>query len=183
MYSYKLKCVLYTPEQIELPKDFFGTFPKINLDSSKYLGNYKHANNKSSKIRRRSSVAQKNNGLVKNIPPTPIHTTQSHSSHGLEDQVDFRLGPLEIHETNIIPTSKKKKRMDEKTHQLGYGLLHLYRSPEAVPEQQELIPNDTNEEHETVLCILAVPSYLTYKDFTDFLGAANASITHYRFIR
>ncbi|KAI9272428.1 hypothetical protein EDC94DRAFT_555087 [Helicostylum pulchrum] len=186
MYYYQLKCVLYTPTPIQqLPLDFFGPFPTIDTASTKYLDNYKHANNKSNKIRRRSSVAvPKNTTPLKNIPPTPITTTQHHSSQGLQDQVDFRFGPIELQETNVVHTSKKKKRLDEKTVQLGYGLLRLYKSTEPVPELQDL---DTalskDQDQDTIICVLAVPSYMTYKDFTNFLGAANANITHYRFIR
>lgn len=189
MYYYKLKCVLYTPESVDLPNDFFGSFPTLNIESTKYLENYKHANNKSKTLRRRSSQLVKT-VPTKNIPPTPIDTMKPHLNHSLEGQVDFRFGPIEMHEMNSVHVSKKKKRMEEKTIQLGYGVLHLYRDFETVSEQDlpdTKIAKDESlnivSNQDTIICILAVPSYMSYKDFTNFLGSANSNITHYRFIR
>lgn len=90
-------------------------------------------------------------------------------------------------------TKKKKKRMDESTLYLGYGVMHLYRGLHSLTEQelpdtklakdQSLNVSTTHQDEDTTLCILAVPSYMTFKDFTDFLGSANSHIEHYRFIR
>lgn len=189
MYYYKLKCVLYTPDPVNLPDNFFGLFPTLNMESVKYLENCKHANSKSRILRRRSSQPVKATP-VENIPPTPIDTMKPHLNHSLEGQVDFRFGPIELQEMNSVPVSKKKKRMEEKTVQLGYGVLHLYRDFDTVSEQDlpdTKIAKDESlnivSDQDTVICILAVPSYMSYKDFTDFLGSANSNITHYRFIR
>jgi hypothetical protein len=192
MYYYKLKCVLYTPESLSLPSDFFGSFPpSIDLGSSKYLENYQHFNNKSAAAttRRRSSQPPTKTA-PKNIPPTPIHTTKPHFNHSLEGQVDFRFGSIELHSQDVVLTSKKKKRMDETTIHLGYGVLHLYRDLEPVKEQDlpdtKLAKDESLNivsDEDTVICVLAVPSYMSYKDFTNFLGAANSNITHYRYIR
>lgn len=189
MYYYKLKCVLYTPESVTMPNDFFGLFPTLNLETVKYLENYKHANNKSRTLRRRSSQPSKATP-VENIPPTPIDTMKPHLNHSLEGQVDFRFGPIELHAIDSVPVNKKKKRTEEKTSQLGYGVLHLYRDFESVSEQDLPDTRIAKEEslnmvsdQDTILCILAVPSYMSYKDFMDFLGSTNSSITNYRFIR
>ncbi|KAG2206154.1 hypothetical protein INT47_003803 [Mucor saturninus] len=190
MYYYKLKCVLYTPESVSMPNDFFGDFPTLNMERVKYLENYKHANNKSRTLRRRSSQPAKST-TVENIPPTPIDTMKPHLNHSLEGQVDFRFGPIELHALDTsLSANKKKKRMEEKTTQLGYGVLHLYRDVETVSEQDlpdTKIAKDESlnivSDQDTVLCILAVPSYMSYKDLLDFLGSTNSSITHYRFIR
>ncbi|OAD07488.1 C2H2-type zinc finger transcription factor [Mucor lusitanicus CBS 277.49] len=83
--------------------------------------------------------------------------------------------------------------MDESTHQLGYGVMHLYRGLRPLTEQelpdtklakdQSLNLPTSGQDEDTTLCVLAVPSYMTFKDFTDFLGSANSQIEHYRFIR
>ncbi|KAF1801621.1 hypothetical protein V8B55DRAFT_1472498 [Mucor lusitanicus] len=194
MYYYKLKCVLYTPERLNLPNDFFGLFPAINLQTTSYLSNYKHNNNaKAPPLRRRSS--QPPQSTQKHVPPTPIHNVKPHSSHSLEDQIDFRFGPIEMTAMDVSAhnTKKKKKRMDESTHQLGYGVMHLYRGLRPLTEQelpdtklakdQSLNLPTSGQDEDTTLCVLAVPSYMTFKDFTDFLGSANSQIEHYRFIR
>lgn len=197
MYYYKLKCVLYSPESLSLPSDLFGLFlSSTNLESSKYLENYQHSTNKSTiTTRRRSSQLSTSNNkkttVKKNIPPTPIDTTKSHVNHSLEGQVDFRFGPIELHQQNVLATSnKKKKQIEEKTIQLGYGLLHLYRDLEPVKEQDlpdtKLAKDESLNivsDQDTVICVLAVPTYMSYKDFSNFLGAANSNITHYRYIR
>lgn len=189
MYYYKLKCILYTPDSLELKTDFFSSFPNVDLTSTSYLENYKQLENKSTTLRRRSS--QPKPISTKNIPPTPINTTKLHADHSLEGQVDFRFGPIELHELNSIATSKKKKRLEEKTTKLGYGVLHLYRDLEPVSEQdlpdtkiaRDESLNISSEEEDTLICVLAVPSYMSHKDLTNFLGAANSNITNYRFIR
>lgn len=91
---------------------------------------------------------------------------------------------------NAVATNKKKKRLEERTVQLGYGVLHIYRDLEPVGEQD--LPDtkiardeslNISSDEDTLLCVLAVPSYMTYKDFTNFLGPINSNITNYRFLR
>lgn len=188
MYYYTLKCLIYTPDPIKLPTDFFGSFPNLKLSATSYLEKYKQLKSKSSTLRRRSS--QPKTVPTENIPPTPIHTTKSHAEHSLEEEVDFRFGAIEVHEMNAVATNKKKKRLEERTVQLGYGVLHIYRDLEPVGEQD--LPDtkiardeslNISSDEDTLLCVLAVPSYMTYKDFTNFLGPINSNITNYRFLR
>lgn len=194
MYYYKLKCVLYTTEKLDLPSNFFGPFPSINAQTTSYLDNYKHNNNaKVPPLRRRPS--QPPQSTQKHVPPTPIHNVKPHSNHSLEGQIDFRFGPIEMTAMDVSAqnTKKKKKRIDESTHNLGYGVIHLYRGSHPLTEQelpdtklakeQSLEISTTEQDEDTTLCILAVPTYMTFKDFTDFLGSANSHIEHYRFIR
>ncbi|CAO0791627.1 unnamed protein product [Mucor circinelloides] len=194
MYYYKLKCVLYTIEKLDLPSNFFGPFPLINAQTTSYLDNYKHNSNaKVPPLRRRPS--QPPQSTQKHAPPTPIHNVKPHSNHSLEGQIDFRFGPIEMTAMDVSAqnTKKKKKRIDESTHNLGYGVIHLYRGSHPLTEQelpdtklakeQSLEISTTEQDEDTTLCILAVPSYMTFKDFTDFLGSANSHIEHYRFIR
>ena len=173
MYYYSLKCVLYTPQTPTLPNTLFQHLPKLDLAWTSQLENYNHVQDKSVTRRRRSSQHAKPDPSTQNIPPTPIDVSKTHTGHrkSLEGQVDFRLGPIEVHAMSVMATSKKKKRIEEHTTSLGYGILHLYRHPEPVQGDN------------VILCVLAVPSYLTYKDFTNFLGPANANIDQYRFIK
>ncbi|KAG1226456.1 hypothetical protein G6F68_019739 [Rhizopus microsporus] len=76
---------------------------------------------------------------------------------------------------------------------LGYGVLHLYRDRQAMQEQdlpdtkiakQESMKEEDDSDDDRIICILAVPSYMTNKDFMQFLGSStNKDILHYRFIR
>ncbi|CAO3636662.1 unnamed protein product [Mucor hiemalis] len=188
MYYYTLKCLIYTPDPIKLPTNFFGSFPNLDLSTTSYLEKYKQLQSKSSTLRRRSS--QPKAVPTENIPPTPIHTTKSHAEHSLEEEVDFRFGGIEVHEMKVVASSKKKKRLEERTVQLGYGVLHIYRDLEPVCEQD--LPDtkiardeslNISSDEDTLVCVLAVPSYMTHKDFTNFLGPINSNITNYRFIR
>jgi hypothetical protein len=197
MFYYTLKCVLYRPDALtSLPDDLFGPFPTINAASTLYLQNYKHAYNKTPPQRRRSS--QPLHLQPKHVPPTPIHNTKSHSHHSLEGQIDFRLGPLELLSMDISHQNNKKKKriVTEHTLQLGFGVLHLYRDIQPLTEQElpdTKIARDESlklanqpiqtKDEDLTLCVVAVPSYMSHKDFIDFLGSANSNITQYRFIR
>ncbi|RCI03323.1 hypothetical protein CU098_009687 [Rhizopus stolonifer] len=72
----------------------------------------------------------------------------------------------------------------------GYGVLHLYR--DRLPIQEQNLPDteiakQESSQHDNgygrIICILAVPSYMTNKDFIQFLGPANKDVLQYRFIR
>ncbi|KAI8379832.1 hypothetical protein EDC96DRAFT_491898 [Choanephora cucurbitarum] len=195
MYYYRLKCVLYSPEKIDLPDNFFGKLPtQVDTSAIKYLESYKHntstrATTIPSSRRRSSQPAQQ-----RHVPPTPIDTNKPHQNNSLEGQIDFRFGLIELSTIDMIPSqnSKKKRQMHETSLSLGYGVLHLYRDSNHVPEQ-DLPDTKIAEENSLdkpkddsddgkVICILAVPSYLAQKDFIQFLGNTNANILHYRFI-
>ncbi|KAI7900546.1 BRCA1-associated protein 2-domain-containing protein [Cokeromyces recurvatus] len=167
MYYYQLKCVLYTPEQITFPSNFFShSFPTINPVSIDFFDDYRNksliSSSSSSSLQRRPSQHP-----IKHVPPTPIsHTTTSNATENtyLKNHTDFRLGS--IHITSIDKQNKKKQ------WHLGYGILHLYRSME-----------ETEPDSDT-LCILAVPSYMTDTDFIQFVGSHHKShILQYRFIK
>jgi BRCA1-associated protein len=197
MYYYTLKCVLYRLDALSsLPLDLFGPFPTIDTASTLYLQNYKHTHNKAPPLRRRSS--QPPHLQPKHVPPTPIHNTKSRSHHSLEGQIDFRLGPLELLTMDISHQNNKKKKriVTEHTLQLGFGVLHLYRDTQPLTEQElpdTKIARDESlilakqpiltKDEDLTLCVVAVPSYMTQKDFINFLGSANSNITQYRFIR
>ncbi|CEP19761.1 hypothetical protein [Parasitella parasitica] len=133
--------------------------------------------------------------MQKHVPPTPIHTVKPHENHSLDGQIDFRLGPIDLTAIDVTTQNakKKKKKTEEWTISLGYGVLYLYRdllplTEEELPDtklakDQSLNISSSEQGEDTTLCILAVPSYMTVKDFTDFLGSANSLIEHYRFIR
>ncbi|KAI8642987.1 hypothetical protein BD408DRAFT_431895 [Parasitella parasitica] len=196
MYYYTLKCVLYTPETLELPGDLFGPFPAINPEATNYLENYRHNNNNNAKAppSSRKRLSQPLQTAQKHVPPTPIHTVKPHANHSLDGQVDFRFGPIDLTAIDVTTSNAKKKRKSEEwTINLGYGVLYLYRDflplaehelPDTkLAKDQSLDISLSDKGEDTTLCILAVPSYMTFKDFTDFLGSANSHIEHYRFIR
>ncbi|KAI9022710.1 BRCA1-associated protein 2-domain-containing protein [Phycomyces nitens] len=65
---------------------------------------------------------------------------------------------------------------------LGYGILHLYRDP------TEIKPFDTLPEapiamDSTILCTLAVPSYMATSDFLQFVAPVDPYVSHYRIVR
>ncbi|KAI8371838.1 hypothetical protein BD560DRAFT_369572 [Blakeslea trispora] len=194
MYFYRLRCILYSPETIDLPSNFFDELPThINTSAIKYLENYKH--NTTTKTtptpsRRRSSQLPQQ----RHVPPTPIDTNKPHKNNSLEGQIDFRFGPIELSTIDITLSQnlKKKRQTHETSLSLGFGVIHLYRDANHVSEQ-ELPDTKIAEENSLgkpkddsddgkVICILAVPSYMAQKDFIQFLGSTNANVLNYRFI-
>ncbi|KAI8061818.1 uncharacterized protein B0P05DRAFT_590566 [Gilbertella persicaria] len=197
MYYYTLKCLLYSPDKTNLPNDFFGIFPKsVDTESTKHLENYKHNTNSKalSSLRRRSSQPPQAS-QQKHVPPTPIHINKPYKHHSLEGQIDFRFGPINLSLIDIVTTKnhKNKRQIHESSLSLGYGVLHLYRELQPIPEQdlpdtrivQEASLDNSNNDSDDgkILCILAIPSYMAQKDFITFLGSTNANILCYRFIR
>ncbi|EIE88227.1 hypothetical protein RO3G_12938 [Rhizopus delemar RA 99-880] len=145
-----------------------------------YFKSYPHP-----KVTQKSNLPRKLSANThQNTPPTPIDTPKSqHLNHSLEDKIDFRFGPIELQAVNTT----------EKTIPLGYGVLHLYRDRQAMQEQdlpdtkiakQESMKEKDDSDDDRIICILAVPSYMTNKDFMQFLGSStNKDILQYRFIR
>ncbi|KAF7722381.1 hypothetical protein EC973_003191 [Apophysomyces ossiformis] len=66
---------------------------------------------------------------------------------------------------------------------LNYGILHLYRDANELSEQvkPENLQNDS--EPCTIMCTLAVPSYLATPDFLNFVAPVDPFVSHYRIIR
>jgi hypothetical protein len=80
-----------------------------------------------------------------------------------------------------------------KNTELGWGVVHLYRDGEeslglGAPLPEEIYSADDNvgnevEEDYTVLCIPAVPSYLTSSDFLGFVGEkTREQVSHFRMV-
>ncbi|KAG0170286.1 hypothetical protein DFQ30_002673 [Apophysomyces sp. BC1015] len=72
------------------------------------------------------------------------------------------------------------------TSNLNYGILHLYRDAKELSEQDkpENIPtNDQLSDQCTIMCTLAVPSYLDTPDFLSFVAPVDQFVSHYRIIR
>jgi BRCA1-associated protein len=194
MYYYDLKLALYTTENIDLPTDFFGEFPHIDTEKTKYLENYNHPVPFQDRPRR-SAPKSVTTHTRESIPPTPIHSAKHHIHNCLNERVDFRLGPVELtaFDVHTKTSSKKKKReLTEKNYSLGYGVFHLYRSLEQISEQDlpdtkiakdESLNISHSQDDGTLVCILAVPSYMSHQDYINSLGPSNASIVSYRFIR
>lgn len=75
---------------------------------------------------------------------------------------------------------------------LDYGILHLYRDPNEIPKEEEPpkaqeggdeASNDQSEDRGTVVCVLAVPTYMSAADFLNFVAPVNQCVSHYRIIR
>jgi BRCA1-associated protein len=182
MFRYHLKCILYTPENTHFSTHLFDDdiLHVNNTESIAYFKSYPHP-----KVTQKSNLPRKlSTNTHQNTPPTPIDTPKSqHLNHSLEDKIDFRFGPIELQVVNTT----------EKMIPLGYGVLHLYRDRQAMQEQdlpdtkiakQESMKEEDDSDDDRIICILAVPSYMTNKDFMQFLGSStNKDILQYRFIR
>ncbi|KAI1177980.1 Zn-finger in ubiquitin-hydrolase [Nemania sp. FL0916] len=77
-----------------------------------------------------------------------------------------------------------------KNTNIGWGIVHLYREGNETPELR-IPPQDESREGQddayldcTIVCIPAVPSYLTHSDFLGFIGDKwRTQISHYRMIK
>ncbi|KAJ3293935.1 hypothetical protein HK104_004091 [Borealophlyctis nickersoniae] len=99
---------------------------------------------------------------------------------------------------HIVPTSGAFIPFASGKTELNAGILHLYREKQEVQDilQLQSIPVGNDESGTlspdalkdvkgsgTVLCVLAVPSYMTAQDFLQFIGPARKSIAHVRIVR
>lgn len=100
-----------------------------------------------------------------------------------------------------LATKGRYEPLDPQQEELGWGVVRLYRDAEETPglydeplkspksarhalkkEKPERIP--FRDEDCTILCILAVPSYLTPSDFLGFVGEKTRDeVSHFRMIR
>ncbi|KAL1917614.1 uncharacterized protein VTP21DRAFT_4007 [Calcarisporiella thermophila] len=75
--------------------------------------------------------------------------------------------------------------------ELSYGIVHLYRDSQEIPNGEEpylkldtKVSNDSaNGGLQNVLCVLAVPSYMSPADFVAFTAPVADAVSHYRIIR
>lgn len=179
MYYYHLKCILYTSDPtLDLPADLFSDFSAVK-NCSDHFDSYLHQpiEQKTTTIRKPSISVHENS------PPTPIEMPKlQQSNQSLGEKIDFRLGQIELHAVDNQSTVDV---------QLGYGVLHLYRDwhhtdlPDTRIAQDESLNKEQDQQDDTdrVICILAVPSYMSNEDFMQFLGATQDDIVQYRFIR
>ncbi|CEI87965.1 hypothetical protein RMCBS344292_02370 [Rhizopus microsporus] len=179
MYYYHLKCILYTSDPtLDLPTDLFSDFSAVK-NCSDHFDSYPHQpiEQKTMTIRKPSISVHENS------PPTPIEMPKlQQSNQSLGEKIDFRLGQIELHAVDNQSTVDV---------QLGYGVLHLYRDwhhtdlPDTRIAQDESLNKEQDQQDDTdrIICILAVPSYMSNEDFMQFLGAAQDDIIQYRFIQ
>ncbi|KAG1176747.1 hypothetical protein G6F70_003265 [Rhizopus microsporus] len=179
MYYYRLKCILYTSDlTLDLPTDLFSDFSAVK-NCSDHFESYPHQpiEQKTTTIRKPSISVHENS------PPTPIEMPKlQQSNQSLDEKIDFRLGQIELHAVDNQSTVDV---------QLGYGVLHLYRDwhhtdlPDTRIAQDESLNKEQDQQDDTdrIICILAVPSYMSNEDFMQFLGATRDDIVQYRFIR
>ncbi|KUJ21776.1 zf-UBP-domain-containing protein [Mollisia scopiformis] len=76
--------------------------------------------------------------------------------------------------------------VEGKNTEVGWGIVHLYRDGEETVglEREEIYAaEDTSDEDCTVLCVPAVPSYLTSSDFLGFVGEkTREQVSHFRMV-
>ncbi|KAE8451545.1 hypothetical protein EG329_003618 [Mollisiaceae sp. DMI_Dod_QoI] len=93
-------------------------------------------------------------------------------------------------------TKARFDAVEGKNTEVGWGIVHLYRDGEetlglGAPAQEEIYAADDTASHTssgaeedcTVLCIPAVPSYLTPSDFLGFVGEkTREAVSHFRMV-
>ncbi|KAJ3047151.1 hypothetical protein HK097_000177, partial [Rhizophlyctis rosea] len=99
---------------------------------------------------------------------------------------------------HIVPTSGAFIPFTTGKTELNAGILHLYRDKQEVSKvlEQKSISLASNPDNGptpdelqsakgsgTVLCVLAVPSYMTAQDFIQYIGPARKLISHIRIVR
>ncbi|TPX38042.1 hypothetical protein SmJEL517_g00049 [Synchytrium microbalum] len=90
----------------------------------------------------------------------------------------------------IIPTSGIFVPFKTGKTKLNAGIVHLYRDRKEIEDvvSPAVISDDEDAAEQakgsgTILCILAVPSYMTTQDLLSFVGPARKSISHLRIVR
>ena len=122
----------------------------------------------------------------------PNHKVDGHITNGLG------AGP------GGLATKGRYEPTDSEEHDLGWGVVRLYRDTEETPGLYDDVVGTKNSKHGrgasrlgssressvfmdedcTTLCILAVPSYLTPSDFLGFVGEkTREEVSHFRMIR
>ncbi|KAL0083454.1 BRCA1-associated protein 2-domain-containing protein [Phycomyces blakesleeanus] len=66
---------------------------------------------------------------------------------------------------------------------LGYGILHLYRDPSEIKPFDPPTDSPSTTDTTTILCTLAVPSYMATSDFLQFVAPVDPYVSHYRIVR
>lgn len=165
MLFYRLILSVVTPDADYLPQDIFDKLPRALqcVKDTSYLEHY-HDQALSVAHRRRRRSSRKHASINRpNVPPTPIHSPKQHSKRSLDGRPDFRLGPLSI---DAIDFDNEGKENIE-TINCGFGILHLYREHDTTPNEDG---STATEDDSTLLCILAIPSYITTLDFIKFIN-------------
>ncbi|TPX43456.1 hypothetical protein SeLEV6574_g05052 [Synchytrium endobioticum] len=87
----------------------------------------------------------------------------------------------------IVPTSGIFVPFKSGKSKLNAGIVHLYRDRQEIQDVAATgsIPVDSTDikGSGTVLCVLAVPSYMSAQDFLAFVGPARKTIAHLRIVR
>lgn len=180
MLFYRLVLSVVTPDAAYLPHNIFDRLPNTlqSVKDTSYLEHY-HDQAVSVAHRQLRRSSRKHTSISRpNVPPTPIHSLKQHSKSSIDGRPDFRLGPLSI--DSIEFDSEGNKEMIQ-TINCGFGILHLYREREATTGSGD--ETTTTNQEKTVLCILAIPSYITTTDFIKFIGTDSNRPTQCRVIK
>ena len=90
-------------------------------------------------------------------------------------------------------TKARYIELETKNTNAGWGIVHLYREGEEPrhaelptsepPAASDATATDSDDAMSTILCIPAVPSYLTPSDFLGFVGEKwRGDVSHYRMV-
>jgi BRCA1-associated protein len=121
----------------------------------------------------------------------PSARTRGESSSAISPTDGLNAALADVHVGRV---TKARYQALEKNTEVGWGVVHLYRDGEETPELGaglDVYPSGSEEEDTgkrieddcTVLCIPAVPSYLTPSDFLGFVGEkTREDVSHFRMV-
>ncbi|KND01376.1 uncharacterized protein SPPG_03188 [Spizellomyces punctatus DAOM BR117] len=140
------------------------------------------------------SAATRNNEL-----PGCSRTEFLEEDHALPSRRQRTRSAKKKQKAHTIPTSGAFIPFRTGTTELNAGILHLYRERADVEDilHQSAIPLQSDPSTErltpeemssvkgtgTILCVLAVPSYMTAQDFLNFVGPLRDEMSHLRIVR
>jgi len=183
------------------------------------LGQHHHERSSCGQARRRSSSKTTSNDSKltirdkKGCSPEP-HLVQESTAGSLGVQTDWRFAKLCIDSIDMepgdsqarvearpsqrptapgatLPLTARYTPTNPKTTQFGWGIVHLYRDEDEIPEigipgQESKIDEEAAflDKDCTTLCILAVPSYMTPSDLLGWVGEDTRDlVSHFRLVR
>lgn len=105
------------------------------------------------------------------------------SQSDIDSVADYRYSPITMISVDN-PSQSNMRNEPLKARSLGKGVIRIYREYE-----EDILPNSSQDQiihpdDETMVCIVAIPTYLTITDLLGFLGETYVShITHLRILK
>ncbi|ORY89969.1 hypothetical protein BCR43DRAFT_464733 [Syncephalastrum racemosum] len=167
MHFYHLTLTLLAQHRDNVPSDLFDTLPSIlscaDRDAKSPVPQPPQPpRRRSSRTVSHSHSATAITAKHNNVPPTPLRSPKHSERKSQTSQPDARFGPVTIEDPH-----------DEKVTQCGQGILHFFRDTDGdewTPDSLSLLQDSQSKKDlGKLLCILAVPSYLSTKDLVSFI--------------